>query len=109
MRAQVYNGTGPQSGISLCDTCRHAVTIRGRAYHEEIVRCHAEPMHVVAVTFKVATCTSYDDQRYPSYMQLLPQAWIFQPGGRKRRAGFVRSRDLDPEELDSIVMDGVER
>lgn len=99
MRIKVHNGTAAQTGASLCETCRHSILTRGRAYHEEIVRCHADPMAAICVTFKVTACSAYEDEREPTYMQFVQQAWILRPGGRKRRPGFVRSSDLDPEEV----------
>jgi hypothetical protein len=103
MRIKVYDGTVSHSGHSLCDTCRHATITRGRSLDEEIVRCEAQPMRTVFIRFKVTECTAYMDARLPTYAQLLEQAWILKPDKGRRCAGFVRSSDLDEDELCDIM------
>ena len=39
-------------------------------------------------------CSSYDDQRLPTFAQLAHQAWILVAATRRRPAGFVRAADL---------------
>jgi hypothetical protein len=103
MRIKVHKGTVSESGNSLCETCRHATITRGRTPDEEIVRCEAQPMSMVLVTFKVTGCSAYTDERQPTYMQLLEQAWILRPGSGKRPAGFVRSSDLREDEFRDVM------
>ncbi|MGH9145088.1 MAG: hypothetical protein ACRD1Q_00155 [Vicinamibacterales bacterium] len=103
MRIKVHNGTASDSEASLCNTCRHSTIIRGRTLDEEIVQCQAVAMRVTRVTFKVTFCSAYSDERLPTYMQLLEDAWILQPGSKKRPSGFVRSTDLREDEVASVM------
>ena len=105
MRIKVYEGTASDMGHSLCDTCRHATITRGHRLEDEIVRCEVQPMVSVIIRFKVTECTAYIDARLPTYSQLLEQAWILKSTKGRRAAGFVRSRDLQAEELEELMMD----
>ena len=105
MRIKIYDGTPSQSGESLCATCRHSMITRGRRLEEEIVRCEAQSMGTTLITFVVTECSAYFDDRLPSYQQLLRQAWILRPHGGKRPAGFVRTRDLPPDERYKVMTD----
>ena len=105
MLIKVYNGTLSQTGHSLCETCRHATITRGHRFEDEIVRCEAQPMTSVVITFKVTECTAYLDSRLPTYAQLLEQAWILKPTSGRRPAGFVRSSDLRDEEFRELMAD----
>lgn len=100
---KVRNGTPVGGGGSLCQTCRHSTIIRGQAMDEEIVQCQAAPMTTTRIRFKVTSCSSYNDERLPSYLQLMEQAWILQPGSRRREAGFIRARELREEEIRSVM------
>ena len=105
MRIKVYNGSVANGDGNLCDTCRHSTIIRGRTLDEEIVRCDAAAMTTLVVTFKVTSCSAYSDDREPSYMDFLHQAWILRPGSSKRPPGFIRSSDLREEELVKYMRD----
>ena len=94
MRIKIYGGTPASSDTNLCESCRASRIVRGRALDEEIVFCDAMAMNSVRITFKVTECSSYDDQRLPTYAQLAHQAWILAPATRRRPAGFVRATDL---------------
>jgi hypothetical protein len=109
MRVKVHNGTVSDGGSALCASCRHATIIRGRTLDEEIVQCHSGPMTSIQVRFKVTSCSAYDDERLPTYMQLMEDAWILQPGSKRRPAGFIRSRDLRYEELQGVMKELRER
>ena len=98
MRVKIYGGTPIQNGESLCDTCRASHIVRGRREDEELVFCEIVPMHSVRITFKVTECSSYIDDREPSYAELAEKAWILTPASRRRPAGFVRAADLKEEE-----------
>jgi hypothetical protein len=105
MHLKVHNGTVSSSGSSLCHTCRLSTIIRGRTQDEEIVQCHAMTTRAGRVTFKVTSCSAYSDQRLPTYVQMLEEAWILQPGSKKRPAGFVRGSELRAEELSGFLTD----
>jgi hypothetical protein len=105
MHIKVHRGTPPNDGDSLCYTCRFSRVIRGRTLDEEIVICDASQMMHTRITFKVTSCSDYSDNRVPSYGDLVQQAWILQPGSRKRPAGFVRGSDLRDEEFARFMAD----
>jgi hypothetical protein len=99
MHIKVQNGTPVGSESSLCSTCRCATIVRGRSLDEELVLCGALGLNGVQITFKVTSCSDYADRRIPSYMEMIQDAWILRPGSRKRPAGFVRSSEMQEEEL----------
>src|SRR5437879_842469 len=99
MRIKIHGGTPQGDGNNLCGSCRHSRVIRGRTLDEEIVFCEASPMRTATITFKVTSCSDYDDQCLPTYWELMQQAWILQPGSRKQPAGFVRAWDLQDDEF----------
>lgn len=103
MQVKVRNGTVADGECSLCNTCRHSTIIRGRTLDEEIVQCQATPMTTTRIRFKVTSCSAYNDERLPSYLQLMEQAWILQPGSKRRAAGFIRGRDLREDEIRTVM------
>ena len=105
MHIKVHRGTPPNDGDSLCYSCRFSRVIRGRTLDEEIVICDASQLTNTRITFKVTSCSDYSDTRVPSYAELVQQAWILQPGSRKRPAGFVRGSDLGDEEFARLMTD----
>lgn len=101
-------GTAERRGTSnggLCHTCRHAIVTRGRTLDEELVHCQAVCMGAARVTFKVTSCSAYSDQRQPTYMDFMEDAWILRPGSRRRPAGFIRASELREEELANVAME----
>jgi hypothetical protein len=94
MRIKIHGGTPINGGDSLCGTCRNGRVTRGRRADEEIVFCRASYATTTRITFKVTSCSDYDDQSVPSYWDLLQQAWILRPQSGKRPAGFVKASDL---------------
>ena len=109
MHIKVQNGTPSDSESALCATCRCSTIIRGRALDEELVVCSALGMRGVQITFKVTFCSDYADKRAPSYMEMVQDAWILQPGSRKRPAGFVRGSELQEDELFSLRSTAMKR
>ncbi len=105
MHLKVYDGTVTHGDSSLCNTCRHSTIIRGRSLEEEIVECRASVMRSLRIPFKVTSCTTYDDSRLPSYTDLVQSAWILQPHSKRRPAGFVHARELNPDELQAVVFE----
>ena len=71
--------------------------------------CEASHLRTTPITFKVTSCSGYDDQTTPSYFELLQQAWILRPSGRNRPAGFVRASDLRDEEFAQYMADARNR
>lgn len=103
MLIKVYGGTRVQENESLCTTCRHSRIVRGHALDEEVVFCDAMTMRPVRITFMVSSCSDYDDDRLPSYYQLLEQAWILRPASCRRPAGFVRASELGEEVIQKFA------
>jgi hypothetical protein len=99
MRIKVHDGTPRHDETTLCATCRHSRITRGRTLDEELVFCHAADIGTTQITFKVMSCSAYSSQAEPTYFELMQQAWILQPGSRRRPSGFVRASDLRDEEL----------
>jgi hypothetical protein len=104
MPLKIRDGSATGSDSNLCSTCRFSTITRGHAPSEEIVQCEANPMRAVRIRFKVAFCTAYFDARLPTYVQMLEEAWILQPGSKKRRPGFVRHADLGPDERARLLL-----
>jgi hypothetical protein len=105
MRIKIYGGTSPQSGRSLCETCRHSMITRGRKLEEEIVSCEALTGRSAQITFVVTECSAYMDAALPSYPELFEKAWILRPRDGKRAAGFVHSSELSTKERYELMKD----
>jgi hypothetical protein len=105
MKMKVHGGTAFDGASSLCATCHYSTIIRGRSLDEEIVECSAASMmNGRRVPFKVTSCTAYSDARQPSYGEMVRTAWILTPQSKRRPAGFIRSTDLDAQELRELLM-----
>jgi hypothetical protein len=76
---------------------------RGQTLDEEIVWCQATPTSLLRVTFKVTSCTEYMNEKDRTYFEMLQEAWILQPGSKKRPAGFVKASELRQDEVEKIV------
>ena len=103
MRVKIHGGTAIDGQRSLCATCRFATVIRGRTLDEEIVQCNSALTRGLRVTFKVTSCTAHSDVGQPTFMQMLEDAWILQPGSKRKPAGFVKHSDLKAEEMQAIM------
>lgn len=103
MRVKIYGGTPVNGGDTLCATCSHSRIVRGRRVDEELVVCEASHLVPTRITFKVTSCSDYQDYKVPSYFELMQQAWILRPQSGKRPAGFVRASDLRGGELSRLM------
>jgi hypothetical protein len=103
MRFKVHGGTVAHGQSSLCTTCAHSIITRGQKLEDEIVDCRVFGIGHRRVTFKVTSCSAYHDERLPSLVQLMEEAWVFQPGSKKQRAGFVRGSELRREEMAAVM------
>ena len=99
MRIKIHGGTPAGSAGSLCNSCRHSRITRGHALDEEIVLCDASYNQSIPITFKVSSCSEYCDQSFPSWGELMEQAWILKPPSGKRPGGFVRATDVRDQEF----------
>ena len=103
MRVKVYGGTMSDSGETLCSTCSRSTITRGRSLDEEIIDCHIIGLGSRRITFRVISCSGYNDARLPSMMELLENAWVLRRGSKRRPAGFIHGRDLREEELSALI------
>jgi hypothetical protein len=92
MSVNVKNGT-PLHGPSLCETCSNAHIQRGYRASEELVLCTANSLDR-RVLFSVRECSSYRDKNRQSLYEMEKTAWILQPRGSKRAAGFLPSEEV---------------
>jgi hypothetical protein len=98
MSINVKNGT-PLHGPSLCETCTHAHIEKGYRVSDEAVFCRMNyPMH--RVRFSVSECTDYADKNRQDLSAMERIAFVLEPGGGKRVAGFVRAGEAPKDEDD---------
>lgn len=92
MSVHIKDGT-PLHGESKCYTCSRAHIERGFRESEVVVVCQATyPEH--RVRFRVRDCSSYIELEHQTLKQMEEIAWVVEPRGSKRRAGFVPENDL---------------
>jgi hypothetical protein len=103
MSVHIKNGT-PLHGESKCQTCSKAHIQRGFSESEEVVVCQATyPEH--RVHFRVRECTSYNELERQTLKQMEDIAWVVQPRGSKRRAGFLPGSELlDVEDEIELIL-----
>ena len=87
MRPYVKNGT-PIHGPSPCDTCEHAMTVKGYRESQEVVICEWTRPEL-RVVFPVRECSRYLDRASESLYELKKIAWDIRPRGSKQATGFV--------------------
>ena len=97
MHIKVHGGTTNEQR-SLCTTCRYATVIRGHRLDEEIVECGQLAGGHSLVRFAVASCSRYLHSNHPSLREMEGTAWILRTDAKRKRIGFVHSRDLKPAE-----------
>lgn len=105
MSIHVKDGT-PLNGRPLCETCSHAHIERGYRASEEAVFCGVNyPIH--PVRFAVRECTGYVDKNRQDLAAMERIAWVLEPRGAKRVAGFVRANETakDDDEIELILRD----
>lgn len=105
MDIKVRNGT-PLHGPSLCETCSRAQVTRGYRLSETLVICRATDPEF-QVRFPVRDCSSYSDRTRQTLYDMEQIAWVLQPRGPKRQAGFVspgEKRDADSQI--ELILDG---
>ena len=92
MSVHVKNGT-PLHGPSLCETCSNAHIEKGYGATEVLVLCDAL-YRDHRVLFPVRECSHYLDRNRQNLKAMEDIAWILDPGGTKRQAGFVHASEL---------------
>lgn len=91
MHVRIQGGSARHDEPPLCETCRFAMTARGSAVRDEIVRCGRLES---CITFKVRSCSEYVHRRHPSLWHMEDVAWVLRTGSKGRQIGFVRAKDL---------------
>jgi hypothetical protein len=87
MGVNVKNGTTPY-GPSLCETCVHGHIERGYRETEERTYCEAT-YRTHRVLFPVRECSAYTERKRQTLKQMEDIAWLLEPRGPKRVAGFA--------------------
>jgi hypothetical protein len=106
MDVRIKNGT-PMHGESLCETCVHAHLVKGFRESEQLVVCQAcYPERTVP--FRVRECSGYTQVKRQTLKQMEEIAWVLDPKGNKRRAGFVPASELrkDEEAIEIVLRHG---
>lgn len=84
---RVKNGT-PIGNESLCETCTHALIVRGYRETEEIALCTYSFDQLIRLPFKVYKCTGYADKNRPTWEQMEEMAIEVKPSPTMKHAGF---------------------
>ena len=96
----------PCYGPSLCETCVHGHVEKG--YRESEVRTFCEATYRThAVRFRVRECSGYTERKRQTLKQMEDIAWLLQPRGPKRTAGFASCGDARPDnnEVELILVE----
>lgn len=104
MAFNVKNGT-PLHGPSLCESCVHARVTKGYRESEQLVICdHGYPER--EVKFPVRSCSGFVEVKRQTLKQMEDIAWLIQPRGSKRQAGFVSpdAQDNDNEKEIELIL-----
>jgi hypothetical protein len=96
-RSLTDRGTANHRKSSLCLTCRFATVVKGRTLRDEIIQCR-RLSDQARITFPVAFCTGYADQRLASIREMEEIAWILRSDPHRNHIGFVEARKLKPKE-----------
>jgi len=104
MDVRIENGT-PIHGQPLCEACVHAHIVKGFRESDVMVVCQASyPERLVP--FHVRECSRFIEVKRQTLKQMEEIAWVLDPRGSKRRAGFVPAGELDKEqEAIELILD----
>lgn len=100
LKFKIIGGTN-KSSEDLCRTCRNCIEMNEERFCGEMYGASGPKR----IKQKIYTCTSYNDKRLPTKMDLYEQAWILQTnkGRAGRDVGFV-----SPKEFKALVKEGKE-
>ena len=87
----------PLYGDSLCESCTKAHIERGFRESEGRVFCEAT-YYTHRVLFHVRECTGYVEKNSQTLSQMEEIAWVLEPRGSKRKAGFVPASTIRKDE-----------
>ncbi len=87
MGTYVKNGT-PVEGPSLCQSCEHAMVVKGFRVSQEIVMCEAN-YPVLRVTFPVRDCSRYLDRNREVLYEMKKIAHVLKNAQPGRTPGFT--------------------
>ncbi|MFI4941693.1 MAG: hypothetical protein ACHP85_00420 [Burkholderiales bacterium] len=93
MRVKVRDGTVNHGDTSLCSSCRHAIVTKGSRLGEEFVRCGVR-WQLVAISFRVTSCSEYLDRALPALEDMEEIAWSLRSTPSGKKVGFVEARRL---------------
>jgi hypothetical protein len=95
MKIKIQGGTVNNGDPPLCHTCRNATVVRGRSLQQEIIECGVLESRI---TFPVSFCNKYIHRQHPTLWEMEDIAWVLRTDPKRNQIGFVRSRDLKPDE-----------
>jgi hypothetical protein len=99
MQFKIQDGTTKESEPSLCGTCRWATIVQGQRLRDRIVECgRLSAEGGDRITFPVSRCSSYSDRRHPTVREMEEIAWVLRTDPRRHQIGFVRSKELKPQD-----------
>lgn len=84
---RVKNGT-PVGNDSLCETCTHALIVRGYRETEEIAFCTFSFDQLIRLPFKVYKCSGHTDKNRPTWEQMEEMAIDVKPSPTLKQVGF---------------------
>ena len=103
MSVYVKNGAS-RGNSSLCESCVNGHIERGYRENEEMIICEATYFGH-RVYFRVRECSNYTERKRQRLCDMEEIAWILEPRGGKRVAGFVAPGEerKDAEEIELII------
>jgi hypothetical protein len=90
---RVKNGT-PVGNESLCETCTHALIVKGFRETEELVFCTYAFDQILRMPFKVYKCSGHIDKGMPTWEQMKDMAIEVKPISSTKQAGFYYPEDV---------------
>jgi len=93
MRLKIRGGTAKNGAPTLCQTCRYATVVKGRALNDEIIEC-CQLSFRTRITFTVTSCTGYADRRQAALHEMEEIAWVLRSDAKRNTIGFVKASEL---------------
>ena len=101
LHLKVMEGTRPDPGHSLCETCQFGLVIRGSAIGQEMRQCGHNYYKPLIPPFTVVQCNGYYRKGTPSIRDLYETAWILETKKIGRQIGFTPYKEWKKEHGDA--------
>lgn len=93
---KVNDGTAAHDQPALCLSCTHVSRVRGTSLDEEFMTCsEIGGVFEKRITFKVTSCSSYQDRSRPNLRHMEQIAWSLVTDREKNRIGFLSPTDFN--------------